>query len=209
MKKEACHRVQHVKISRNWSSRFVGRSCACLKNQTFEGQWKMCSTGRNAYNLGYGVSVHESAIVVMANMANTRKTVQVVRWSSRKRASCASLLNPRPEKWFFPDPVSPKSPPKWGKGNFFLHCHQKCQFCFTREIKDNLNFTPKVFQTTKTNWWKQKSCSKKVTFLPDSTVVAVLASFRVTSRPCRDQHDLLWRGFESVGCSDFSAAMTG
>ena len=31
----------------------------------------------------------------------------------------------------------------------------------------------------------------------------------VTSRPCRDQHDLLWRGFESVGCSDFSAAMTG
>ena len=40
-------------------------------------------------------------------------------------------------------------------------------------------------------------------------LVAVLASFRVTSRPCRDQHDLLWRGFESVGCSDFSAAMTG
>ena len=29
-------------------------------------------------------------------------------------------------------------------------------------------------------------------------LVAVLASFRVTSRPCRDQHDLLWRGFESV-----------
>ena len=39
--------------------------------------------------------------------------------------------------------------------------------------------------------------------------VAVLASFRMTSRPCRDQRDLLWRGFESVGCSDFSAAMTG
>ena len=48
MKKEACHRVQHVKISRNWSSRFVGRLCACLKNQTFERQWKMCSTGLNA-----------------------------------------------------------------------------------------------------------------------------------------------------------------
>ena len=54
MKKEACHRVQHVKISRNWSSRFVGRLCACLKNQTFERQWKMCSTGLNACNLGYG-----------------------------------------------------------------------------------------------------------------------------------------------------------
>ena len=54
MKKEACHRVQHVKISRNWSSSFVGRFCACLKNQTFERQWKMCSTGLNACNLGYG-----------------------------------------------------------------------------------------------------------------------------------------------------------
>ena len=155
MKKEACHRVQHVKISRNWSSRFVGRLCACLKNQTFERQWKMCSTGLNACNLGYGVSVmyiHESAIVVMANMANTRKTAQVVRWSSRKRASCASLLNPRPEKWFLPDPRFPQKSPQMGEGQFFLHCHKKCQFCFTREIKDNLNFTPKVFQTTKTNW---------------------------------------------------------
>ena len=53
MKKEACHRVQHVKISRNWSSSFVGRLCACLKNQMFERQWKMCSTGLNACNLGY------------------------------------------------------------------------------------------------------------------------------------------------------------
>ena len=59
MKKEACHRVQHVKISRNWPSSFVGRLCACLKNQTFERQWKMCSIGLNACNLGYGVSVHE------------------------------------------------------------------------------------------------------------------------------------------------------
>ena len=54
MKKEPCHRVQHVKISRNWSSSFVGRLCACLKNQMFERQWKMCSTGLNACNLGYG-----------------------------------------------------------------------------------------------------------------------------------------------------------
>ena len=37
---------------------------------------KMCSTGLNACNLGYGVSVHKSAIVVMVN---TGKTVQMVR----------------------------------------------------------------------------------------------------------------------------------
>ena len=130
MKKEACHRVQHVKISRNWSSRFVERLCACLKNQTFERQWKMCSTGLNACNLGYGVSVHESAIVVMANMANTRKTVQVVRWSSKKRASCASLLNPRPEKWFFPDPRFPQKSPQMGEGQFFPPLPQKMPILF-------------------------------------------------------------------------------
>ena len=38
--KEACHRVQHVKISRNWSLSFIGRLCACLKNQTLRG-WEM------------------------------------------------------------------------------------------------------------------------------------------------------------------------
>ena len=38
----------------------------------------MCSTGLNACNLGYGVSVRIEAIVVMANMVNTGKTVQVV-----------------------------------------------------------------------------------------------------------------------------------
>ena len=62
MKKEACHRVQDVKISRNWSSRFVGRLCACLKNQTFERQLdEKCAQPAliNACNLGYGVSAHE------------------------------------------------------------------------------------------------------------------------------------------------------
>ena len=149
MKKEACHCVQHVKISRNWSSRFVGRLCACLKKQTFERQWKMCLTGLNACNLGYGVSVHESAIVVMANMANTRKIVQVVRWSSRKRRVVQAHWTRDRRNDFS---RTPQSPPKWGKGNFCLLCHKKCQFCFTQEIKDDLNFAPKVFQTTKTNW---------------------------------------------------------
>ena len=53
MKKEACHRVQHVKISRNWSLGFVGCLCACLKNQTIGRQWKMSSTALNACNRGY------------------------------------------------------------------------------------------------------------------------------------------------------------
>ena len=153
MKKEACHRVQHVKISRNRSSRFVGRLCACLKNQMFEREWKMCSTGLNACNLGYGVSVHESAIVVMANMANTGKTVQVVRWSSRKRRVVQAPAEPATGEMIFPGPpFPPKVPHNGGEGKFFLHCHKKCQFCFTQEIKGNLNFAPKVFQTTKTNW---------------------------------------------------------
>ena len=152
MKKEACHRVQHVKISRNWLSSFVWRLCACLKNQTFGRQWKCAQPALMLVTWDTGVSVHETAIVVMANMANTGKTVQVVRWSSRKRRVVQAPAEPRPDKWFFPDPSFPQKSPKWGKGNFFLHCHKKCQFCFTQEIKGNLNFAPKAFQTTKTNW---------------------------------------------------------
>ena len=111
MKKEACHRVQHDKISSSWSSSFVGRLCACLKNQTFERQWKMCSTGLNACNLGYGVSVHESAIVVMANMANTGKTVQIVRWSSRKRRVVQAYWTRDRRNDFPGPPFSTKVPP--------------------------------------------------------------------------------------------------
>ena len=62
----------------------------------------MCSTG-----LGYGGQrtrdAYESAIVVMANMANTGKTVQVVYllvYGDRveRGESCKPRLNPRPEK---------------------------------------------------------------------------------------------------------------
>ena len=101
-----------------------------------------------------GVSVHESisAIVVMANMANTGKTVQVVRWSSRKRRVVQAPAEPRTKKWFFPDPSFPPKSPKMGQGQFFPPLTQKCQLCFTQEIKGNLNFAPKAFQTKKTNW---------------------------------------------------------
>ena len=130
-KKETCHRVQHVKISRNWSSRFVGRLCACLKNQTFERQWKMCSTGLNTCNLGYGGSVHESAVLVMANMANTRKTVQVVRWLSRKRRVAQAHWTSDRRNDFSRTPVSPKSsPPPMGEGQFSPPFPQKMPILF-------------------------------------------------------------------------------
>ena len=81
-----------------------------------------------------------------------RKTVQVIRWSSRKRRVVQAPAEPATGEMIFPDPRFPQKSPQMGKGNFFLHCHKKCQFCFTQEIKGNLNFAPKVFQTTKTNW---------------------------------------------------------
>ena len=69
MKKEACHRVQHVKISRNWS---LGL-CACRKNQTIGRQRKCAQPALMLVTWDTGVSVTEWAIVVMANMANTGK----------------------------------------------------------------------------------------------------------------------------------------
>ena len=153
MKKEACRHVQHVKISRNWSSSFVWRLCACLKNQTFGRQWKCAQPTLMRVTWDTGVSVHESAIVVMANMANTAE--KLYKWYGdrvERGESCKPRLNCDRRNDSSRTPVSPKSPPKWGKGNFFLHCHKKCQFCFTQEINGNLNFAPKAFPTTKTNW---------------------------------------------------------
>ena len=119
MKKEACHRVQHVKISRNWSSSFVGRSCACLKNQTFEGNEKCAQPALMLVTWDTGVSVHESAIVVMANMANTGKNCTIHGDRVERGESCKPRLNPRPEKWFFPDTHFPQKSPKMGDGQLF------------------------------------------------------------------------------------------
>ena len=102
----------------------------------------MCSTVLNACHGDTGASVHESAIVVMTNMANTRKTVQVIRWSSEERRVVQACWTRATGEMIFPDPVSPKSPPN-GEGQFFPHCHKKCQFSFTQEIQNNLNFAPK------------------------------------------------------------------
>ena len=124
MKKEACHRVQHVKVSMNWSSNFVGPLRACLKNQTFAMQRKCAQPALMLVTWDTGVSIHESAIVVMVNMANTEKTCTSCTVIVQKKVSRASLLNPRPEKWFFPDPRFPQKSPKIGEGKFFLHCHK-------------------------------------------------------------------------------------
>ena len=119
MKKEACHRVQHVKISRNWSSSFVGRTCACLKNQTFEGNEKCAQPTLMLVTWDTGVSVHESTIVVMANMANTGKTLQVVRWSSRKRRVVQAPAEPATREMIFPGPsFPPKVPQNGGRAIF-------------------------------------------------------------------------------------------
>ena len=119
MKKEACHRVEHVKISRNWSSSFVGRLCACLKNQMFERQWKMCSTGLNACNLGYGGQRTWIRHRCHGKHGEHRKNCTSGTVIESKEASRASPGWTRDWKNDFSrTPVSPKSPPKWGKGNF-------------------------------------------------------------------------------------------
>ena len=118
MKKEDCHRVQHVKICRNWSSRFVGRLCVCLKNQTFERQWKMCWTGLNACNLGYGAAYTNRPSLSWQTWRTPEKLYKwygdrVERGESRKRTEPERL-----EKWFFLDPRFPKSPPNGGMAIF-------------------------------------------------------------------------------------------
>ena len=66
-----------------------------------------------------GVSVHESANVVMANLANTGNTVQVVRWSSRKTRVVQAPAEPATGEMIFPGPqFPPKVPLKWGTAIF-------------------------------------------------------------------------------------------
>ena len=111
----------------------------------------MCSTGLNACNLGYRGQRHRMNHRCHGKHGEHRKkTVQVARRSSRKRRVVQAHWTRERRNDFSPDPRFPQSPPKWVKSNFLLHCHKKCQFCSTQEIKDNLNFAPKVFQTTHT-----------------------------------------------------------
>ena len=77
-----------------------------------------------------GVSVHESAIVVMANMANTGKTVQVVRCSSRKRRVVQAPAESATGEMIFPGPRFPQKSPQMGEGQFFPTLPQKMPILF-------------------------------------------------------------------------------
>ena len=120
----------------NWSSTFVGRLYACLKNQTFERQWKMCSTGLNACNLGYGGKRTRISHPCHGKHGEHRKNCTVIEW---KEASHVQAGRTRDGRNDFSGPRFPRKSPQMGKGYFSPHCHTKCQFSFTQEIKDNLN----------------------------------------------------------------------
>ena len=77
-----------------------------------------------------GVSVHESAIVVMANMANIGKTVQVVRWSSRKRRVVQAPAESATGEMIFPGPRFPQKSPQMGERQFFPTLPQKMPILF-------------------------------------------------------------------------------
>ena len=132
MKKEACHRVQHVKISWNWSSRFVGRVCACLKNQTFERIWKCAQPALMLVTWDTG-------------SAYTRLHHRCHGKHGEHQKNCTSWYGDRAERskrrvarayWardrrndFSRTPVSPQSPPKW-EGQFFPPLPQKMPILF-------------------------------------------------------------------------------
>ena len=90
-----------------------------------------------------GVGVHESAIVVMANMANTGKLYKWYGDRVERGESCKPRLNPRPEKWFFPDPRFPPKSPKMGEGQFFPPLPQKMPILFHSGNKRQFKLCPK------------------------------------------------------------------
>ena len=89
-----------------------------------------------------GVSVHESAIVVMANMANTRKTVQVVRWSSRKRRLVQAYWTHDQRNDFSRTLFPPKVPPNGGRV-IFPPLPQKMPILFHSGNKRQFKLCPK------------------------------------------------------------------
>ena len=58
-----------------------------------------------------------------------------------------------------------------GEGAIFPPLPQKCQFCFTQEIKDNyFKLCPKSVSNYQNQLVEAEKLFKKVTYLPDSTV---------------------------------------
>ena len=60
-----------------------------------------------------------------------------------RRESCKPRLNPRPEKWFFPDPRFTQKSPKMGEGQFFPPLPQKMPILFHSGNKRQFKLCPK------------------------------------------------------------------
>ena len=181
MKKEACHRVQRVKISRNWSSSFVGRLCACLKNQTFERQWKMCSTGLNACNLGYGVQRTRISHRCHGKHGEHRKNYTsgtVIEQKEASRASPGWIRDRRND--FSRTPFPPKVPPN-GEGQFFPTLPQKMPILFHSGNKRQFKLCSKSVSNYQNQLVEAEKLFKK------SHIFAwfhCMAAGRVTDVPC-------------------------
>ena len=63
-----------------------------------------------------------------------------------------------------------------GEGQFFLHCHKKCQL-FHSGNKRPFKICPKRVSNYQSQLVEAEKLFKKVTFLPDSPVVAAVAEF--------------------------------
>ena len=84
--------------------------------------------------------------------------------------SCKPRLNPRPEKWFFPDPRFPQKSPKMGEGQFFPPLPQKMPILFHSGNKRLFKVCPQSVSTYQNQLVEAEKLFKKVTFLPDSTI---------------------------------------
>ena len=62
---------------------------------------------------------------------------------AERRESCKPRLNPRPEKWFFPDPRFTQKSPKMGEGQFFPPLPQKMPILFHSGNKRQFKLCPK------------------------------------------------------------------
>ena len=153
----------------------------------------MCSTGLNACNLGYrGQRTNQPSL----SWQTWRTPEKLYKWYGDRveRGESCKPTEPATGEMIFSGPRFPQKSPQMGEGQFFPPLPQKMPILFHSGNKRQFKLCPKVFQTTKTNWWKQKSCSKKVTFLPDSTVYLKKYTVRITNLPGGYHRDLQTSG---------------
>ena len=110
----------------------------------------------------------------MANMANTGKTVQVVRWSSRKRQVVHAPAEPATGEMILPGPPFPPIVPQMGEGQFFPSLPQKMPILFHSGNKRQFKLCPRSVSNYQNQLVEAEKLFKKVTFLPDSTVPKIL-----------------------------------